>query len=287
LDKKLKVLITGCRGQLGRELCRQIDGLNRVQPQFQVVATDLDTLDITDAQQVEKIVTIEKPEVIINTAAYTKVDACETDEQTAFRVNALGTRNLAVAAYNIGAKILQVSTDYVFDGTGNTPLREYDPVNPQSVYGKSKALGEQLVMTTNPRYFIVRTAWLYGDGHNFVRTILKLAAEQDELKVVNDQVGTPTSTVDLARCILDLIQTEHYGVYHGTCEGECTWYEFARRILALRGINKRVIPISTTELRLPAKRPAYSVLENFMLDMVGLDRFRRWEEALAEYLRGE
>jgi dTDP-4-dehydrorhamnose reductase len=284
LDKKLKVLITGCRGQLGRELCRQIDGLNRVQPQFQVVATDLDTLDITDAQQVEKIVTIEKPEVIVNTAAYTKVDACETDEQTAFRVNALGTRNLAVAAYNIGAKILQVSTDYVFDGTGNTPLREYDPVNPQSVYGKSKALGEQLVMTTNPRYFIVRTAWLYGDGHNFVRTILKLAAEQDELKVVNDQVGTPTSTVDLARCILDLIQTEHYGVYHGTCEGECTWYEFARRILALRGINKRVIPISTTELRLPAKRPAYSVLENFMLSMVGLDNFRKWEEALEEYL---
>ena len=282
--KKLKVLITGCQGQLGKELCRQIDELNQVQPQFQVVATDLDTLDITDTQQVEKIVTLEKPEVIINTAAYTKVDACETDEQTAFRVNALGTRNLAVAAYNIGAKILQVSTDYVFEGTGRTPLREYDPVNPQSVYGKSKALGEQLVMTTNPRYFIVRTAWLYGEGHNFVRTILKLASEQDELRVVNDQVGTPTSTVDLARCILDLIQTEHYGIYHGTCEGECTWYQFARRILALKGINKRVIPISTTELRLPAKRPAYSVLENFMLSMVGLNNFRKWEEALDEYL---
>lgn len=117
-----------------------------------------------------------------------------------------------------------MSTDYVFDGTGRTPLREYDPVNPQSVYGKSKALGDQLVMTTNPRYFIVRTAWLYGEGHNFVRTILKLAAEQDELRVVNDQVGTPTSTVDLAKCILALIQTDHYGIYHGTCEGECTWY---------------------------------------------------------------
>lgn len=282
--KKLKVLITGCQGQLGKELCRQIDELNQVRPQFQVVATDLDSMDITDTHQVQKIVSFEKPEVIINTAAYTKVDACETDEQTAFRVNALGARNLAVAAYNIGAKILQVSTDYVFDGTGRTPLREYDPVNPLSVYGKSKALGEQLVMTTNPRYFIVRTAWLYGEGHNFVRTILKLAAERDELKVVNDQVGTPTSTVDLARRILDLIQTEHYGVYHGTCEGECTWYEFARRILALKGINKRVIPISTTELRLPAKRPAYSVLENFMLSMVGLDNFRKWEEALEEYL---
>lgn len=283
--KKLKVLITGCQGQLGKELCRQIDELNQVRPQFQVVATDLDSMDITDTHQVQKIVSFEKPEVIINTAAYTKVDACETDEQTAFRVNALGARNLAVAAYNIGAKILQVSTDYVFDGTGRTPLREYDPVNPLSVYGKSKALGEQLVMTTNPRYFIVRTAWLYGEGHNFVRTILKLAAERDELKVVNDQVGTPTSTVDLARCILDLIQTEHYGVYHGTCEGECTWYQFARRILALKGINKRVIPISTTELKQAAKRPAYSVLENFMLDLVGLNFFRTWEEALEEYLK--
>jgi len=280
----LKILVTGCQGQLGRELCRQIKERNEVYKNFQVLATDVDTLDITDAQQVKNVVERENPDVIINTAAYTKVDACETDEQTAFRVNAHGARNLAVAAYNIGAKILQVSTDYVFDGTGRTPLREYDPVNPLSVYGKSKALGEQLVMTTNPRYFIVRTAWLYGEGHNFVRTILKLAAERDELKVVNDQVGTPTSTVDLARCILDLIQTEHYGVYHGTCEGECTWYEFARRILALKGINKRVIPISTKELRLPAKRPAYSVLENFMLSMVGLDNFRKWEEALEEYL---
>lgn len=282
--KKLKVLITGCRGQLGRELCRQINEWNQVRPQFQVVATDLDSMDITDTHQVQKIVSFEKPEVIINTAAYTKVDACETDEKTAFRVNAIGARNLAVAAFSIGAKILQVSTDYVFDGTGKIPLREYDPINPLSVYGKSKALGEQLVMTTNPRHFILRTAWLYGDGSNFVRTILKLAAEQDELRVVNDQVGTPTSTVDLAKCILALIQTEHYGIYHGTCEGECSWYEFAKRILALKGINKRVIPISTKELKQAAKRPAYSVLENFMLDLVGLNFFRTWEEALEEYL---
>ena len=279
----MKILVTGCRGQLGREICRQLEA----REEFHVLATDVDTLDITDAIQVENMVKREKPDVIINTAAYTKVDACETDEQTAFRVNALGARNLAVAAYNIGAKILQVSTDYVFDGTGNTPLREYAPVNPQSVYGKSKALGEQLVMTTNPRHFILRTAWLYGEGSNFVRTILKLAVERDELEVVNDQVGTPTSTVDLARCILDLIQTEHYGIYHGTCQGECTWYQFAKKILALKGIKIIVKPVSTEELNLPAKRPAYSVLENFMLDMVGLDRFRRWEEALAEYLRGE
>jgi len=283
----LKILVTGCRGQLGQELYRQIEARKQAREEFHLLATDVDTLDITDAIQVENMVKREKPDVIINTAAYTKVDACETDEQTAFRVNALGARNLAVAAYNIGAKILQVSTDYVFDGTGNTPLREYAPVNPQSVYGKSKALGEQLVMTTNPRYFILRTAWLYGEGPNFVRTILKLAAERDELKVVDDQVGTPTSTVDLARCILDLIQTEHYGIYHGTCQGECTWYQFARMILELKGIKIIVKPVSTEELNLTAKRPAYSVLENFMLEMIGLNTFRRWEEALAEYLRGE
>lgn len=280
----MRILITGCQGQLGRELCRQVDGLNQLNSRFQVIATDVDTLDITDATQVQKLLQREKPDVVINTAAYTKVDACETDEWTAFRVNAHGARNLAVAAYEIGAKILQVSTDYVFDGRGSTPLREYDPVNPQSVYGKSKALGEQLVMAANPRHFILRTAWLYGEGTNFVRTILKLAAERDELKVVNDQVGTPTSTVDLARCILALIQTEHYGIYHGTCEGECTWYEFAKRILALKGISKMIRPVRTEELNLSAKRPAYSVLENFMLELIGLNTFRGWEEALAEYL---
>lgn len=284
MSRKLKVLITGCQGQLGRELCRQIVKLNQVHPQFQVLATDLDNLDITDAQQVQNLVTLEKPEVIINTAAYTKVDACEADERTAFRVNAHGARNLAVAGYNIGAKILQVSTDYVFDGNGNTPLREYDPVNPQNIYGKSKALGEKLVMTTNPRYYILRTAWLYGEGPNFVRTILKLASERDELQVVNDQVGTPTSTVDLAKCILALTQTDYYGIYHGTCEGECTWYEFAKRVLGLKGINIKVKPVSTNEFNQSAKRPAYSVLENFMLDLVGLNSFRKWEEALFEYL---
>lgn len=281
----MKILVTGCQGQLGRELCRQLEARNRKRQEFYVVATDVDTLDITDAQQVKNVVEREKPDVIINTAAYTKVDACETDEQTAFRVNAHGARNLAVAAFNIGAKILQVSTDYVFPGTGNTPLREYDPINPLNIYGKSKAMGEQLVMATNPRHFILRTAWLYGDGTNFVRTILKLAKEQEELRVVNDQVGTPTSTVDLARCILALIQTDYYGIYHGTCEGACTWYEFAKRILKLKGINKKIKPVRTEELNLPAKRPAYSVLDNFMLKIIGLNTFRSWEQALAEYLQ--
>jgi dTDP-4-dehydrorhamnose reductase len=283
----LKVLITGSQGQLGKELCRQIDKLNQEHKPVKILATSLDQLDITDAKQVQTMVTSWQPQVIINTAAYTNVDACETEKHKAYQINALGARNLSVAAFSIGAKILQVSTDYVFDGKGNTPKQEYDPVNPLNTYGKSKALGERMVIETNPRHFIVRTAWLYGEGHNFVGTMLKLATERDEIRVVNDQIGSPTSTIDLARCILDLIQTEHFGLYHGTCEGECSWYEFAKRIFQIKGINIKVNPISTREINQPARRPAYSVLENFMLNLSGLNTFQQWEEALEEYLRWE
>ncbi len=282
----MKVLITGCQGQLGVELGRQLKNLNQEsKKKIALIETDLDTLDITDSFQVQNLVAQEQPEVIINTAAYTNVDGCETNELKAFRVNAIGARNLSVAAYKIGAKILQVSTDYVFDGTGNYPKREYDPINPQSIYGKSKALGEKLVIETNPRHFILRTAWLYGEGNNFVRTMLKLAQEKDEINVVNDQIGSPTSTVDLARCIINLINTEHYGIYHATCEGECSWYDFAKRIFALKSIRVKINPITTKELNRPAKRPAYSVLENYMLKLIGLNKFRQWEDALEEYLR--
>ena len=280
----MKVLITGCRGQLGIELCQQLNNLNRSNKRFELLKTDIDTLDITNSFQVHTMVTEEKPDVIINTAAYTNVDACETDELNAFRVNAIGAQNLSAAAFQIGAKMLQVSTDYVFDGTGNSPKREYDPINPQSVYGQSKALGEKLVLQTNPRHFIVRTAWLYGEGNNFVRTMLKLASEKKEINVVNDQIGSPTSTVDLARCIIDLLNTSSYGIYHATCEGECSWYDFASRIFAMKSINIKVNPITTKELNRPAKRPAYSVLENFMLKLIGLNNFRQWEDALEEYL---
>ncbi len=280
----MKVLITGCRGQLGIELGRQLKDLNQESKKITLIETDLDTLDITDSFQVWSLVTREQPEAIINTAAYTNVDGCETDELKAFRVNAIGAQNLSTAAYKIGTKILQVSTDYVFDGTGNSPKREYDPINPQSIYGKSKALGEKLVIETNPRHFILRTAWLYGEGNNFVRTMLKLAQEKDEINVVNDQIGSPTSTVDLARCIINLINTEHYGIFHTTCEGECSWYDFAKRIFALKNIKVKVNPITTKELNRPAKRPAYSVLENFMLKLIGLNNFRQWEDALEEYL---
>ena len=280
----MRVLITGAKGQLGIELKRQFIHLIDRGEVGVLVETDLDNLDITIQEDVARLLGETGPDVVINCAAYTDVDGCEQDAETAFRVNALGARNLAVAAFGIGAKIVQISTDYVFEGNADKPLREYDPVNPQCVYGKSKELGERLVRATNPRHFILRTAWLFGDGNNFVRTMLKMAGERDELGIVNDQYGSPTSTVDLGRCIIRLIKTEAYGTYHATCQGECSWFDFARKIFEYKGISVRVYPLSTVELGRPAPRPKYSVLDNFMLRLIGLDTFRPWEEALQEYL---
>jgi dTDP-4-dehydrorhamnose reductase len=282
----MKIVITGSKGQLGRELLRQLAVLRENGVKLTVVQVDLPELDITNQAQVTGLLQSIQPQVVVNCAAYTNVDGCETAEPTAFGINALGARNVASAAFGVAAKIVQISTDYVFDGVSDVPRREYDPANPQSVYGRSKLWGEQLVAATNPRHFIVRTAWLYGEGHNFVRTMLKLARERDEVRVVADQVGSPTSTVDLARCILDLICTEAYGVYHATSEGQCSWYEFARKIFELSGLTVKVTPITTEQLDRPALRPKFSVLDNFALQLSGLNRFRDWETALEEYLGG-
>jgi dTDP-4-dehydrorhamnose reductase len=280
----MKILIIGSNGQLGLELNRQLTALRDAGQALELILADLPEVDIADQPQVMTLFRTEQPQVVLNCAAYTNVDSCETNEATAFRINALGARNLAVAANAVDAKIVQVSTDYVFDGATPAPRREYDPVNPQSVYGRSKLWGEQLVSTTNNRHFIVRTAWLYGEGRNFVRTMLRLAGERDELRVVNDQLGSPTSTVDLARCILDLIRTEAYGIYHATSEGQCSWYEFAAKIMELAGRTVKVTPITSEQLNRPAKRPQFSVLDNFALKLIGLNSFRDWESALREYL---
>ncbi len=278
----MKTLITGCNGQLGKELMAQ---MNKSVNSFEIIATDIHNLDITNQKDVFELVLNEKPDVIINCAAYTNVDRCENDELTAFRANAIGPQNLSAAACKIGSKIVQVSTDYVFDGTSNCPKREYDAINPQSCYGKSKALGEKFAIELNPRHFVIRTAWLYGEGNNFVKTMLNLAKEKEELNVVHDQVGSPTSTVDLARCILTLVGTDCYGTYHATNEGQCSWYEFAMKIFELKGIKIKVNGITTEELGRPAKRPLYSVLDNYMLKLLGLNNFRHWEVALMEYLK--
>lgn len=280
-EKMMKVLLTGSNGQLGRELRRQLTTSDN---QYTIISTDYDTLDITSLSQVKEYILAHIPDVVINCAAHTAVDLAETDIENAYRINALGPKHLAIACDQIGAKLIQVSTDYVFDGESPLPLREDTSVAPQSIYGTSKLAGEEHVKTFCKRHFIIRTAWLYGEGNNFVRTMLKLAKTNPELSVVGDQFGSPTYTKDLAKVIIDLMHTEYYGIYHGTCEGQCSWYDFARKIFELKRIDIKVNKVTSEEFVRPAKRPKYSVLDNFNLKLYGLNTFRNWEEALADYL---
>jgi dTDP-4-dehydrorhamnose reductase len=212
------------------------------------------------------------------------VNLCETEQQAAFRANALGPRNLALAAEKTGAKLLHVSTDYVFSGDGSRPYAEWEQPCPQSVYGKTKYLGEEYVKQFCSRYFIVRTAWLYGyTGGNFVKTMLRIAREKGSCRVVNDQRGNPTNAADLAHHLLKLLTTEEYGVYHATGNGECSWYEFTRKILEYAKIPAEVSPCTTAEYPTPAKRPAYSALDHAMLRATVGDEFRPWEDALRAF----
>lgn len=277
----MKICITGAKGQLGLELQRQL----KQKGNDEVIPTDYTTLDITDLEAVKRFVLEHKPEVIINCAAHTAVDKCEEDVDNAYKINAIGGKNLAIAADEIGAKLVHISTDYVFDGENPVPRREDDKVSPQTIYGKSKLLGEELVKTFCKKHFIIRTAWLYGEGSNFVRTMLKLAETHAEINVVGDQFGSPTSTKDLAKAVIELMQTEYYGTYHGTCEGECSWYDFACKIFELKDVKVKVNKVTSEEFVRPAKRPKYSVLDNFMLKLYGLNSFRTWEEALEDYLK--
>ena len=277
----MKIIVTGAQGQLGQELVKQLDK----KYEYDVIKTDRDTLDITNIENVNTFILEQNPDVVINCAAHTAVDLCETDMENAYKINAIGPRNLAIACEKAGAKLVQVSTDYVFDGNSVRPYREDDITCPNSVYGTSKLMGENFVREFCSKYFIVRTAWLYGEGNNFVRTMLKLSETNSELNVVNDQIGSPTSTVDLAKAIIDLIHTEHYGIYHGTCEGQCSWYDFAKKIFEIKNIDIKVNPVTSDEFKRPAPRPKYSVLDNFMLKLVGLNSFRKWEDSLEEYLK--
>jgi dTDP-4-dehydrorhamnose reductase len=289
----MKILITGAKGQLGNELISiiksgqaEIGKISDDVKKAEVIALDIDELDITNFNQVKEKVNEIRPDVVINCAAATNVDECESNEDFAFRVNSLGPKNLAVACEAVNSKLVQVSTDYVFSGTGNKALREYDSTNPYSVYGKTKLLGEKYVQQFSSKYFIVRTAWLYGSvGHNFVYTMLKLAKEKDRITVVNDQRGNPTSANDLAYHILKLIKTEEYGVYHCTGNGECTWYDFAKTIIELSGQKCEIKPCTSEEYKTPAKRPKYSSLDNMMLRNTVGDEMRDWKDAIQSFIR--
>jgi dTDP-4-dehydrorhamnose reductase len=266
-----KLFITGSKGQLGRCLFQLI---REEYPSWKVIETDMDTLDITDEQAVREVFAKISPDFIINAAAYTAVDKAESEPELAFAVNATAVSYLAAIAEEKNAELIHISTDYVFDGKKNVPYRPDDEVNPKSVYGKSKAAGEQAIVTSGCCAAIFRTAWLYSEfGNNFVKTMLRLADEGKEIKVVNDQYGSPTSAEDLAREILYYIcmknknpkfknqEQKKYTIYHYTNQGTTTWFEFARKIMELNGKSCKVLPVSTAEYFTVAFRPPYSVLD--------------------------
>lgn len=275
-----KVIVTGCNGQLGRAINQLYTGST----EYEFVNTDVGELDITNVEEVMRFVREIKPYAIINCAAYTAVEACETEVDTAYRINAIGPRNLSIAASETGAKLMHVSTDYVFDGNADSPYREFDPVGPQGVYGASKLAGENFVKEFADRYFIIRTAWLYGDGKNFVKTMLRLSESHDVVRVVKDQVGSPTSADELAKAIAYLLPTENYGLFHGTCEGDCSWAEFAKEIFRLAGKKTTVEAITSEEYGAAVKRPAYSILDNYMFRLTGDYVFSDWHDAIERYL---
>lgn len=285
-----KILVTGCNGQLGRAIRKEyaasdVEFINTDVVEGEGVAS----LDITDVDAVLKLVRAEKPDVIINCAAHTNVDKCEEQWDLAYKINAIGPRNLSIAATEAYAKMIHVSTDYVFEGNGTRPYTEFDAPNPVSAYGKTKLEGENFVKEFAKKHFILRTAWLYGDGKNFVKTMLALAENHDELNVVCDQVGTPTSAVELAKMIHYLEGTENYGTFHATCEGDTNWADFAEAIFKRAGKNVKVNHVTSKQYKemnpASANRPAYSILEDYMIKLTSDFVMADWQDALDVYMK--
>jgi dTDP-4-dehydrorhamnose reductase len=276
----MKVVVTGAAGQLGQDVLLELERKGH-----QAIGTDRDQLDITNEGDVLAFISDVKPDVILHCAAYTNVDAAEEDEEAAYQVNGIGTKNLALAAKQIGAKILYISTDYVFNGTASEPYEVDQPTEPLGAYGRTKLAGEEFVQEILEKYFIVRTAWVFGAyGHNFVKTMLRLGKERGEVGVVHDQVGSPTYTVDLAKFMVELMETEKFGIYHATNSGVCSWYEFAVEIFNQAGLNVKVNPVTTEQFPRPAARPKYSVLSKNKIEQQGLTPLRDWKSALDAYL---
>lgn len=288
----MKILITGATGQLGMQLSKCIqDGENELGEvsagisSAELMALGSKGLDITKLDDVLETFEKFRPDIAINSSAYTNVDACESNIDQAFLVNSIGARNMAIASERYGSKLVHISTDYVFSGEGNVPFREYDMTEPKSIYGKTKNQGEEFVRQFCSKHFIVRTSWLYGlYGGNFVKTIIKAGKERGALKVVDDQRGNPTNVEDLVYHILKLISTEEYGTYHCTGNGECSWYDFAKLIVEYSGISATVDPVTTDEFPRPAKRPSYSSLDNMCLRLTVGDEMREWQEALKSFI---
>lgn len=276
----MKILVTGVKGQLGHDVVNELTGRG-----LEAVGVDIDEMDITDRASVDKVIREVFPDAVIHCAAYTAVDAAEENEELCRRVNAEGPRNIATVCRELDIKMLQISTDYVFDGSGDNFWKPEDACVPQSVYGRTKYEGELAVRELLDKYFVVRIAWVFGiNGKNFVKTMLKLAETHDTIRVVNDQFGSPTYTYDLARLLVDMIQTDKYGIYHATNEGICSWYEFACAIFREAGVKVNVVPVTTEEYGAKAKRPANSRMDNGKLEENGFKRLPTWQDALARYV---
>lgn len=277
----MKVLVTGFNGQLGYDVVKELTARS-----VECLGVDLQDFDITNREQTLGFIKNYNPDVIVHCAAYTAVDKAEDDAEVCRRVNVDGSENLAIASKEVKAKMLYVSTDYVYGGSGDTPFEVTDPTDPKSVYGKTKLEGEEAVKKHLDKYFIVRTSWVFGiNGNNFVKTMLRLGDERDELTVVADQIGSPTYTPDLARLICDLIVTEKYGTYHGTNENYCSWAEFAEAIMTLGNRKAKIKPIPSSEYPAKAQRPLNSRLSKSCLDRAGIERLPTWQNALERYIK--
>lgn len=277
----MKILVTGVNGQLGYDVVKLLN-LRGTENK----GVDMADFDITDKDATREYIKKYNPDAVVHCAAYTAVDKAEDDAELCRRVNVTGSENIALACKEIGAKMLYVSTDYVYGGEGDIPFEPTDAVNPQSVYGQTKLDGENAVMKNVEKHFIVRTSWVFGiNGNNFVKTMLRLGSEREMLTVVDDQIGSPTYTPDLARLICDLIVTDKYGVYHGTNENYCSWAEFAAEIMRLGGKSCVIKPIPSSEYPAKAKRPLNSRLSKKCLDDAGIERLPSWQNALERFLK--
>ena len=277
----MKVLVTGVKGQLGYDVVNELKKRG-----MEAVGVDLEEMDITDAASVDKVLKDAAPDAVIHCAAYTAVDAAEDQEELCRRVNRDGTRNIARVCRELDIKMVYISTDYVFNGQGTRPWEPEDERQPLNVYGLTKCEGEEAVQELLEKYFIVRIAWVFGiNGRNFVKTMLRLAENNKRVTVVNDQYGSPTYTYDLAKLLVDMVQTQKYGIYHATNEGICTWYEFACEIFKQAGIEMEVVPVSAAEYPAKAKRPENSRMSKEKLTENGFDRLPPWQDALKRYLK--
>ena len=277
----MKVLVTGVKGQLGYDVVKELEKRG-----YQPIGVDRDEMDLMDNDAIRTFIMELKPEAIIHCAAYTAVDKAEEEVETCYQINAESVKVISECAKELDVKLIYISTDYVFDGTKEGEYVETDLPNPINVYGASKLKGEQYVQTLLEKYYIVRISWVFGvNGNNFIKTMRRLGSERDELNIINDQVGSPTYTADLAPLLVDMMETDKYGIYHATNEETCSWYEFANEIFKQSGIEVKTNPITTDQYPTAAKRPMNSRMSKAKLKANGFNLLPTWQEALAHYLK--